>query len=168
MCSHEGRSCRVRDFFEFTWHSFTWIKIIFQQIIMIEKVDGQYHIIFLIWSVACYSILSCNTLQPAMWCFPIPCIPFLFWPAWLMNEETFEMPAPTLNTPNIKVGTTTLKKIWRSLWNDKFTVSVVSVDFLQLKVYVCNDKLPFVLRWFWHDKVTLQKRCPCPSYEPKR
>ena len=26
MCSHEGRSCRVRDFFEFTWHSFTWIK----------------------------------------------------------------------------------------------------------------------------------------------
>ena len=86
MCSHEGRSCPVRDFFEFTWHSFTWIKIILWQIIVIMKVDGQYHFIFLIWSVAYYSILSLSTLQPTMRCFRIPCIPFLFWPAWLCRN----------------------------------------------------------------------------------
>ena len=86
MCSHEGRSCRVRDFFEFTWHSFTWIKIILWQIIVIMKVDGQYYFIFLIWSVDYYSILSLSTLQPTMRCFRIPCIPFLFWPAWLCRN----------------------------------------------------------------------------------
>ena len=78
-------SCQ--GFFEFNWHSFTWIKIILWQIIVIMKVDGQYYFIFLIWSVDYYySILSLSTLQPTMRCFRIPCIPFLFWPAWLCRN----------------------------------------------------------------------------------
>ena len=62
------------------------LKIILWQIIVIMKVDGQYHFIFLISSVAYYSILSLSTLQPTMRCFRIPCIPFLFWPAWLRRN----------------------------------------------------------------------------------
>ena len=62
------------------------LKIILWQIIVIMKVDGQYHFIFLISSVAYYSILSLSTLQPTMRCFRIPCIPFLFWPAWLCRN----------------------------------------------------------------------------------
>ena len=133
---------------------------------------GQYHFLFLIWSV--FSLLSFGTLQPTMCCFPIPCIPF-FWLSQLMNEETYEMPAPTLNIPNIKVGTTTSKKItqWqvcRICCFSRFSAlmkcqyptqrkkKMVGLVFLPKKKYVCNEKFPFVLRWFWIDKGYMAKK----------